>query len=120
MDTAAIRKYIADPPADPQYVAVLLDKLLEACNEIDESNDLLLSCAEQFLMTDDDGIIMHSFMSTEEELCRVLVARGILKEVSRAKFQVITKSNVKDHRARSAPVHQLVGQVCPREPNEHR
>lgn len=111
MNTSALRAYIASPTAaDPQYVVVLLDKLLEACNEIDESNDMLLSCAEQFLMMDDDGIITHSFVFVGEELCRVLVARGILEEVSRATFRVVAKSNAEDHPARSARVHHLVGQ----------
>ena len=57
--------------------------------ELNESNDLLLSCALQFLMVDDAGIITHSYMSTEEELCRVLVKRGILREVSPETFEVV-------------------------------
>lgn len=55
---------------------------------IEESNDMLMSCAEQFLMQDDHGILTHSYMSTEERLCSLLVERGLLVEVSRGKFKV--------------------------------
>ena len=55
---------------------------------IKESNDMLMSSALQFLMQDDQGILTHSFMSTEERLCSLLVERGLLIEVSRGKFVV--------------------------------
>ena len=80
-----------------KFIETPYDEMEELQKSIAESNDMLLSCAEQFLMTDDHGIITHSYMSTEEALCAMLVKRGILKQISRGKFLVIAESNLKDH-----------------------
>jgi hypothetical protein len=55
--------------------------------ERDELLDVLCDCAGQFLMTREDGTLHHSFMSTEERLCAVLVKYGKLEEVARARFR---------------------------------
>ena len=107
MDITRLKRMLADYPAcQKDYaVSVLIDLIYE-------SNDMLLSCAEQFLMTDDHGIITHSYMSTEEALCAMLVQRGILEQISRGKFRVIAESNPTDHMPPSGgQVHPVVGQL---------
>lgn len=75
---------------DPnKYAVIHIDKLAEIAALAEESNDMLLSCAEQFLMVDDNGIITHSYMSTEEHLCALLVKRGLLESVGPGKFKVV-------------------------------
>lgn len=82
-----------------KFIETTYDEMEELQKSIEESNDMLLSCAEQFLMTDDHGVITHSYMSTEEALCAMLVKRGILEQISRGKFRVIAESNPSDQRA---------------------
>lgn len=74
-----------------KYAVIHLDKLAEIAALAEESNDMLLSCVHQFLMTDDNGIITHSYMSTEERLCALLVKRGFLESVGPGKFKVVKK-----------------------------
>lgn len=56
-------------------------------NERDELLDMLCDCAGQFLMDQPGGTLCHSFMSTEERLCDVLVKYGKLAQVSRGRFR---------------------------------
>jgi len=70
------------------------DKLIKAENgrtfaEIakEVAIDLLCDCANQFLMSHENGILFHSFMSTEERLCDYLVSIGKLIPVKRGHFK---------------------------------
>ena len=56
-----------------------------------EAVDLLCDCAGQFLMSKDDGTVHHSFMATEEALCRYLVQAGRLVEVGHGRFKWLGK-----------------------------
>lgn len=55
----------------------------------DEAMDLLCDCAGLFLIEGDNGIITHSFMSTEERLCAFLVENGRMEQLGRAKFRML-------------------------------
>jgi hypothetical protein len=55
--------------------------------EREEAVDLLCDCAGQFLMSDDDGTISHSYMSTEESLCAYLVRVGRLIPAKPGEFR---------------------------------
>jgi hypothetical protein len=58
----------------------------ESCY-VTEELDLLISCAKQFLMEQDDGTVIHSFMEVEERLCEYLVRKGKLQQTGRNRFR---------------------------------
>ena len=63
------------------------DAVKATAQERDEANALLEDCAGQFLMSKDDGTVHHSFMSTEEALCRHLVKIGRLVPEGHERFK---------------------------------
>jgi hypothetical protein len=95
-------------PITPETIAELAAELKRLRAELDEANhwrhnyadavkateqereeavDLLCDCAAQFLMSDDDGTISHSYMSTEESLCAYLVKVGRLIPAKPGEFR---------------------------------
>jgi len=95
-------------PITPETIAELAAELKRLRAELDEANhwrhnyadavkateqereeavELLCDCAGQFLMSDDDGTISHSYMSTEESLCAYLVRVGRLIPAKPGQFR---------------------------------
>jgi len=61
--------------------------------ELDDALDLLCDCVNQYLFTDENGIITHSFMSVEEDMCDFLEKHGRLVSVGNEKYKFKTPEN---------------------------
>ena len=81
----------------------------------DDAIDLLIDCAGQFLF-EENGIVTHSFMSTEERLCDFLVKIGRMEQIGRAKFKFISTKEKKVH-----PIFQdILAAIHPPNVRDHR
>jgi len=80
-------------------------------NKLAESLDVLCSCANRFLISEDDGTLTLSVpSSTEEHMCAFLVKHGRMEQVGQGRFRMVPKprrspaarSAVRYHRPREA------------------